>query len=347
MKNILILYTGGTIGCAGFPLAPMSSDQFQACLSAVPDMPTQLSWTLKALPTPLDSAAMQPADWLAIARILLDSWTQFDGFVVLHGTDTLAWTAAALSFLLPGIDKPLVLTGAQRPLAQTGSDAEGNLRDALLVAAQWELAEVMVSFAGQVLRGNRCVKVDSEADAAFDSPACPALGSVRGGVFQGASLTCTSGAVALSANLAQCTQRLDRVSAGIAEASSAVIYMHPGFSANALQAVLSASSLPQLWVLVCFGTGNVPDSPMLRATLAAVTERGGAVVAVTQALRGSVQLGVYASSAPLLSTGVIPGADMSIAAAHAKLLILHAEGLRGEALRAAMLSPLAGELGAG
>jgi L-asparaginase len=308
MPRLYVLYTGGTIGCAGNPLQPMDGATFLALLGSLPDFAgahlagTDIVWHLGCLPTPLDSAAMQPGDWLAIARIVHAEYDRYDGFVVLHGTDTLAWTAAALSYLFAGRGKPLVLTGAQRPLAEAGSDAAANLRHALLCAAK-PIPGVSVAFGGALLPGARVVKVDALADQAFAAfPVAPAQSTP----WPGDSL-------------------IERAAAGMERMQVACLAFYPGISVQTLSAVL-APNLRGL-VLMTYGAGNGPSQPEFVDLLRAAHERGVVIVAVTQALHGAVRPAEYLTGAGLAGAGVISGGAMTPMAAYAKLVLLLA--LRG------------------
>ncbi len=347
MSRILILYTGGTIASAGQPLAPMPVGLFAEVLRTRGLLPPAAHCELRALDKPLDSASMQPADWVQIARSLLAAWSHFDGFVVLHGTDTLAWTAAALSYLLPGIDKPVVLTGSQYPLAYENSDAPRNFTDALAVAAAAQLQEVVVCFAGQVLRGNRAIKRSAQALEAFVSPRCPPLARVEDGVVNldaQALLPARRAEQALSERRTALLAELVELEKGLAAATVWVLCVHPGFPVAMLQAALNLPAPPAAWLLVCYGSGNAPQDEGFLAALAAAAARGIALLAISQCEHGRVEMMTYQAGSGLAAAGVVGGADLSLPAAQAKLVLLQARGLRGQALLQAMLQPLAGEL---
>ncbi|MEC5387383.1 asparaginase [Uliginosibacterium sp. H3] len=339
MKRILLLYTGGTIGCEGQPLAPMTAERFSSTLAGQGLLPGGCE--LRALPQPLDSADMQPTDWLDIASALLAAWSDFDGFVVLHGTDTLAFSAAALSYLLPGLDKPVVLTGSQHPLLAAMSDAPRNLADAIAVASTPGLYEVCVCFAGQILRGNRCVKRSAAELDAFASPNWPLLGAVsEGGVVLNAQ-----------ALLAAHSAPFDAEDAGagfvaMREAMAPVwgVHLHPGFPSGLMNAALALPDAPSGWVLACYGSGNAPQQPDFLAALQAAHAQGVVLVAVTQTGHGSVSLSSYVTGAGLSAAGVVAGRDMTLPAALVKLQLLLARGFSPAETAARMLEPVAGEL---
>lgn len=324
MPTLHVLYTGGTIGSAGQPLKPMAGDEFSRLLDGVPGFAGhcldggEVAWTLSCLEPPLDSADMAPPDWLRIARATLERSVGCDGVVILHGTDTLAWTAAALSFLLAGMQIPVVLTGSQRPLAAAGTDAIDNLRLALREAAGGRPG-VRVAFGGQVLPATGVLKVDAAADAAFDAP--------RG-------RQSSAGDWADSAP----SGRLVRIDPAVRVACLA---LYPGIDAATLGAVL-AQPVSGL-VVAAYGAGNAPSDEAFLATLRRAHERGVVIVVVTQALRGAVRLGEYQTGAGLAAAGAVSGGELSPVAACAKLWVLCALGHSQSETEALMQRSLVGE----
>lgn len=250
----------------------------------------ELRATAKVLPlTPLiDSANATPADWSRIARALIKHHNEFDGFVVTHGTDTLAYTAAALCFALEGLRKPVIVTGSMLPLTVDGNDGIRNLSDAL-DAAQLAPAGVWVQFAGKRLHGARVRKTHSSALDAFDAPEDP-----------------------MPPRLAGPAPRLWDYGAP----DIAVLSMAPGVSQRVVGQVLD---LCDGVVLRCFGSGTVPETPALASGLAAAFKRGAPVIAVSQCPEGRLALGTYAAGALLIDNGVVDGRDMTVEAAYAKL----------------------------
>ena len=343
MKRILLLYTGGTVGCEGAPLAPMSAERFEHCLAAQVQMPLHAQCDLRALPQPLDSASMQPGDWLDIAATLLDDWTSFDGFVVLHGTDTLAFTASALSFLFAGIDKPVVVTGSQYPLTAQQSDAPRNIADAIAAACSAGLFEVAVCFAGRLFRGNRCLKHSASALDAFSSPDWPALGEVVEGIARLNTEALLPRPVtsfdsqAARAELAGMARRLG-------DQPVWAIHLHPGFPVDLMHAALALPVMPRGWVLACYGTGNAPHDAEFLDALRLARARGVLIVAVTQAAHGAVNLGTYLAGASLAQVGVVSGRDLTLPAALTKLQLLMARGLSPDDVALAMTRAVAGEI---
>ncbi|MBB3143345.1 asparaginase domain-containing protein [Halomonas organivorans] len=338
MRRLLILHTGGTIGMRpgpdGYAPAPGFSDRLIRHLAGhdAGDLPECRVVELAPL---IDSADLVPADWNRLVAALAEHWHDHDGFVILHGTDTLAHTASALSFMLGDLDKPVVLTGAQIPLGEPRSDASSNLATALLAAANDAAPrEVSIAFHDRLLRGNRARKVRSQGFDAFDSPNVPWLGE--------AGIT-----LRLDTREALPTGTPDFTPLTFAENSVALLPVHPGLSTALLDAVLALPTLQGL-VLTTYGVGNPPGlDGALIARLARATRHGLAVLNVTQCHQGCVEQGAYATGAALNAAGVIPGGDLTPEAALAKLQVLIARGLGGDALATALATPLRGEMSAG
>ena len=291
-----------------------------------PEMPR---FTLHEYPTLLDSANMTPADWERIGQDILENHDDFDGFVILHGTDTMAYTASALSFMLQNLAKPVILTGSQIPLAEVRSDARENFITSLLIAAHYPIPEVCLYSSGLLLRGNRSRKVSSSGFDAFDSPNFPPLGRVGVDIQVDASLVRPPPTGALT------LQRLEEVAIG-------TLRIFPGITAALVRNFLQVPV--QGFVLETYGAGNAPAEAALLDVLSEATARGVVIVNCTQCLRGRVDMGGYATGDALLSAGVTSGADMTPEAALTKLLYLFSKGLSPAEIRAKVQEDLRGEL---
>ena len=334
-RSVYVAYTGGTIGMTRTPggYAP-APGLLEARMREMPELRSEQvpRLTVHEHATLLDSANMTPADWNAIAEDIAANYAHHDGFVVLHGTDTMAYTAAALSFMLEGLAKPVVVTGSQIPIGELRNDARGNLIASLLVAGGADdLPEVCLCFGAKLLRGNRAVKVSATGLDAFDSPNYPPLGDIGIGIEIHRD--------SVRRRAAGEPFRLQRCSPG----AVAALRLFPGISA---EVVANALRPPLLGlVLECYGVGNAPDRDRrLLAALAEASGRGVVIVDVTQCLRGRVDLGGYAAGSALAEVGVIGGHDMTAEAALTKLLYLFGRGLPPEEVKREMQRDLRGEL---
>jgi len=331
--RILILHTGGTIGMASSP------DGYRP----LPDFPARLRAELgkaecASVPdcdivelTPIDSADLRPSHWTIIAKNLLAHWESYSGFVVLHGTDTMAWSAAALSFMLRGSDKPVIFTGSQIPWLEPDSDAPDNLLGALHFAADPAIREVCLYFGHQLLRGNRSRKLSATQLAAFASPNAQALAE-GGRDFH------------LHRDRLLDIRPKQFAAPAFDDLAVAVITVHPGLSANLVDALSTNPSVRGI-VLQTYGVGNAPQGDhALMDALERAADRGIVLVNVTQCLTGSVSQETYATGTVLARLGVIPGRNMTLEAAFAKLHFLLATENTGDRIRNELNANWCGEL---
>ncbi|HEX7421830.1 MAG TPA: asparaginase [Thermoanaerobaculia bacterium] len=333
-KRVYIAHTGGTIGMNrtrnGY--GPQRG-YLQQQMDAMPELqhPTIPSFTIHDYDPLLDSSNMTPVDWVKIARDIAAHHDDYDGFVVLHGTDTMAYTASALPFMLEGLRKPVLITGSQIPLCEVRNDARENLITSLLIAANYEIPEVCLYFGGKLLRGCRSTKVSADGFAAFDSPNFPQLGTVGIDIEVNWNLV-------RKAN-GEGTLRVAELRAPVVSA----LRLFPGISPDLLRNVLRPPL--QGLVLEAYGIGNAPDQN--RDFLAAIeeaTSRGVVVVDCTQCLEGTVDLGEYATGTALARAGVISGYDLTAEAALAKLYYLLSRGESPDAVKRDMQRDLRGEM---
>lgn len=342
--RVFVVYAGGTVGMrateAGYAPVP---GYLSAAIAGVPELQeAEVPELVVHEHVPLlDSANARPGDWLAISREIAARADEFDGFVVLHGTDTMAYTASALAFLLRGLGRPVVVTGAQIPIGVLRSDGRQNLLTAVLVAARADVREVCLVFGSRILRGCRAVKESASGFEAFSSPNLPPLGSAGVQIaLDPARLRAVSPGGLTTASLAE--PGGVRLPDGL-DAPVRLLRLYPGMPADLLRAALAPPA--RGLVLEAYGAGNLPDrDPELLAALAEGAARGVVVVAVSQCLDGRVDLGAYAASAPLVAAGAVGGLDLTTEAAYAKLVVLLSAGHAPDEVRTLMTRDLCGEL---
>ncbi|MCH1582612.1 MAG: asparaginase [Flavobacteriales bacterium] len=336
--RILLVYTGGTIGSMEDPdtgeLRPFEFEHLRARIPEIDALEVALEYEPMA---PIDSSDMSIERWGELARLLFHRRDRYDGFVVLHGTDTMAYTASALSFMLPNFGKPIVLTGSQLPIGVVRTDGKENLLTSIEIAGKWDSAdpergplirEVVIYFGDELIRGNRSHKQDAEGFQALLSPNFPALAEVGVHVrFRRDLLLRPRGEAEL----------LENLNPGVT-----VVHLIPGMTPEALSHQLTIPGL-RAAVLRTYGSGNAPRDPLFLGILTAAQERGVFLVNVTQCAVGSVDANRYVTGAGLTRIGVEPSLDITLEAAVTKLMVL--AGLHGdrESLRKAFKRDIAGE----
>ena len=335
-RKVFVLYTGGTFGMApdlsrpGHPLAPQPLAALADALPTVRHDGQDVAVKFDSLPEPLDSSSIQPGDWLAIARHIVARYDDHDGFVIIHGTDTLAWTASALAFLFDGLAKPVIVTGSQKPLGVTGSDAPSNYTNAVALAAAGNVADVAVVFGRHILRGCRVSKIDTSHFDGFDSPNAPRLGTTMPTLqVDTQCLRSPDGSRPFTC--------ADALSSSVIE-----VPIWPGIKPDHLRAILAMDDVRGV-VFRSFGSGNAPDTPDFAAALKEGLGRGIVAVNTTRCARGTVDAGTYAAGSAFVEAGVVPGHDITPEAAFAKLCVLLGT-MTPEQARRAMMQDLRGEM---
>ncbi len=341
--KIYLLYTGGTIGSVGTPLKPLQGPAFTAAFKAViePLINTQMpdiQIHYDFFPNTLDSTNMQPSDWVTIAQTILDNYCANDAFLVLHGTDTMAWTSSALSFMLPGIAKPLLVTGSQLPLFFSQKEGDYHLlfnTDALrnvmgaLQFLKFRIPEVGLYFADALNRGNRAVKSNASEFTAFTSPNFPPLGTY--GVLPQVTdnlILATPSSNALDMHIEAVRANLTTIRANIDQVSVIQFLIFPAFYSKS--GSLLVSMLKQIRqmepplkgiIFESFGAGNIPDFDEMRQLIQDMHQSGIAMVDCTQVHSGDVNYDAYATGSWLRNAGVLSGFDMTPVAALTKLIV--------------------------
>lgn len=337
-KRLLIIYTGGTIGmiqdASTGLLRPFDLDQI---LKQVPEI-SSFGYQLDAVAfeEPIDSSNMQPDIWVKLADIIGKHYHSHHGFVILHGSDTMAYTASALSFLLENLGKCVVLTGSQLPVGHVRTDAKENLITSIEIAAatredgQSRVPEVCLYFDYQLYRGNRVIKYNAEKFEAFHSPNYPPLAEagIRIKYHDYNILALRSGQLRVHHALGQAVGTLK---------------LFPGLSPALLNQILETPGLEVL-IMEGFGAGNAPTAGWFVQSLQKFTATGKVIVDITQCHGGSVELGKYETSAALKKMGVVSGYDITFEAAITKIMFLLGQGLRGKELGLAFDRPICGEM---
>ena len=337
-KKILIIHTGGTIGMVrtenGFaPKAGAIIEELNQIRDLnSPDMPL---WDLIEFDPLLDSTNVRAEQWNAMADTIAENYDKYDGFVLLHGTDTLAYSASALSFMLEGLDKPVVFTGAQIPLCELRSDGRDNLITSMMIAADGVIREVSLCFGDAVLRGNRAIKYSADGMVAFTSPNYSKLADA--GINIEYNHACIDDYVKSSLHYSF----FDTVS--LKESRIAVIKVVPGIQFDIFEPIMG-ESLDGL-VLETFGKGNIPNyDPALSRLITEASKCGTVVVVCTQCPAGTVSLGTYEAGSALVKAGAVSGGNMTTEAAITKLTYLLSKDLPKPEIRKLMQTDLRGEL---
>ncbi len=311
-KKILIIYTGGTIGMTEeFPGGPLIPFDFYNIVQHLPELKRfDLKIDVAAFPNPIDSSDMKPEIWQSLADIIIHSYSDYFGFVILHGTDTMAYTASALSFMLRGLQKPIIFTGSQLPIGKIRTDGKENLITAVEIASsefqkQPVVQEVAICFGSKLLRGNRTYKHSAEGFDAFESPNYFPLAEI------GVHLHFHQGLLLRSDQPFQPQLTLNT--------NIGWLKIFPGINTNALNNFKLNHQYDGL-ILETYGNGNIPQLPWLIEGLKEIHQSGTIILNISQCTQGSVNQQMYKNAQELEDTGIVSGWDLTAEAAVTKLM---------------------------
>lgn len=338
VPSILLIYTGGTIGMIENPeTGALENFDWEQFRHYVPEL-KRFNYHIDSLMfgTPIDSSDMEPKYWVKIARIISDQYDSYDGFVILHGTDTMAFTASALSFMLENVGKPVIITGSQLPIGQLRTDGKENLLTSIEIAAARNAAgepmvpEVCIFFENRLLRGNRTTKINTEGFNAFRSYNYPPL--ARAGIH-----------IKYETHL---IRRPDKNRPFrphyLLDNNLLILTIFPGMRREIIDTILQQQGLKAV-ILKTFGSGNAPQKPWLFDHLRELSDRGVIVVNVTQCSTGTVEMSRYETGLQLLQAGAINGYDSTVESVVTKLMFLLGHGYSKDQIIELMNTDIAGE----
>lgn len=337
--KILLIYTGGTIGMNHNPqTGALEPFDFDSLLTKVPELgqfKTDID-TYQFLP-PIDSSDMGPSHWSDMARLIAERYEQYDGFVVLHGTDTMSYTASALSFMLENLSKPVVLTGSQLPIDRLRTDGRENLITSIEIASARRqdgtarVPEVCVYFNGHLLRGNRTTKQSAEEFNAFESFNYPHLADAGIEIAYHEEY------------IHRADRRLPLRPQYELDSNVAIVSLFPGMQEAVMRHVMTTPGLRSI-VLRTYGSGNAPKQPWLISTLKEATAKGIVVVNISQCMQGHVEMSRYDTGYQLKEAGVVSGHNSTVEAAVTKLMLLQARYADATQVRKMMNQCICGEI---
>ena len=335
--SILIIYTGGTIGMVKDPKnGSLKPFDFDHILKQVPELKGfGFELTTVSFDPLIDSSNLNPEVWIRIANMIKENYKKFDGFVVLHGTDTMSYTASALSFMLDNLEKPVVLTGSQLPIGMLRTDGKENLITAIEIAADYKagkaiVPEVSVLFENRLFRGNRTTKHNAEYFNAFYSYNYPDLAKVGINIhYNDSAIQKVSGEpFSINTDL---------------DTNIAILKIFPGINKRTVDAILNIEGLRAV-VIETYGAGNAPTDAWFVDSLRQAIAKGIVVYNVTQCPSGSVDMGLYETSVELLKVGVVSGHDITTEAAITKLMFLLGQKLDSDKIKFFLNKSIKGEL---
>lgn len=337
--SVLLIYTGGTIGMIENPeTGALENFNFDHLLKHVPEL-KRFNYHISTyqFSPPIDSSDMEPLYWAKLVEIINCNYNSYDGFVILHGTDTMAYTASALSFMLENLSKPVILTGSQLPIGMLRTDGKENLITAIEIAAAKNpngtpvVPEVCIFFENHLTRGNRTTKINAENFNAFRSYNYPPLAMAGIHIkYEPALIHTPEPDKSLKPHY-------------LIDTNVVMLTLFPGIQENIITSIMNVAGLKAV-VLKTFGSGNAPQKPWFIRLLKEATDKGIIILNITQCSSGAVEMGRYETGLHLLEAGVISGFDSTPESAVTKLMFLLGHGLSNQEIRRQMNISIAGEI---
>ena len=328
-QKILLVYTGGTIGMVKDKvkntLVPFN---FDGLLKAIPELKSdEVDLENISIKSPIDSSNMHPSIWVEIVEIIETNYANYDGFVILHGTDTMAYTASAFSFMLENLNKAIIFTGSQIPIGARRSDAKENLITAVEIAASGKVNEVCIYFEDQLYKANRTVKVNTEHFEAFESPNYPILAE--------------AGVTIKYKSVLQKKQNQGLIVHKNCSDDVAILKLFPGIKLATIGVIIKSS---KGIIIESFGAGNASTNAEFTLLLRQGIQQGKIIMNISQCLHGEAVRGQYETNEPFEKAGVICGKDMTTESAITKLMFLLGQGKSNDEIKQLLQTDLRGEV---
>ena len=338
IPNILLIYTGGTIGMIKDSVTgALENFNFNDLLESIPELNLlDCNISSKSFSNPIDSSNMKPSNWIEIGTIIEDNYKNYDGFVILHGSDTMSYTASALSFMLENLSKPVIFTGSQLPIGDLRTDAKENLITSIQIASLVEnnqpvVQEVGLYFEYKLYRANRTTKINAEHFEAFDSPNYPPL------IISGVNLSINY------QSLLTAKKNKKLVVHKIFEPNILLVKLFPGINKETINHLFSTPNLKGM-IFETYGSGNITNEKWFLKALKTIIDKKIPVVNVTQCAGGSVDMKIYSTNVIYRNIGIISGKDISTEAAVTKLMLMLGQNIPANNFKTKFETSLRGEM---